>query len=274
MWVARCKGRLVALASTKAQHRLAIAAPGLGLALGAAAGTCNMLVSMPHAASARCEVAPHARKQIGMESGCHINRDQDSVKQTFAEMKKDGREPLIPEACCASEQSLPKNTDFQMQSALGAFAGVGAQALSQDHQASREVPPLPTQAAHWPPTEALRSDPEFMMKAVRHDGGALKYASVELSKHRGLVLEAVRQSGQALEFAAPELRRDRELVLEAVKQSGLALQFAAEELRADRECVLEAIRETGWAMQFASPELQEDAQLAGDGGMGWKTGGY
>jgi len=267
MWGAKSAGRWAAFASSKTQQRLAIAAPSLGFVLGVA-GTRHMIVGMPSDISPRCETVPRARKQIGMEAGYQINRDQeDEMKQTLEEMNKKARESLLDEACYPAKQGTSKTTSLKMQSEIGAFAAV-------ETEAAREQPSMSTSMAAWPPPEDFRSDPDFMMKAVRRDGEALKYATPELQMNRALVLEAVRQNGHALEFAAPELRCDRAVVLEAVKQNGLALQFAAEELRADRECVLEAIRETGWAMQYASPELQEDAQLAADGGMGWKTGGY
>lgn len=121
--------------------------------------------------------------------------------------------------------------------------------------------------------EASCADLQAMLRTVRKNGRAIRFASPELRSDRRLVLEAVRQTGHALEYASLDLRHDRDVVMAAVRTSGLALQFAGEPLRKDREVVLEAVRESGWALQFAALELQEDKQFGADGHH-WVTGGY
>ena len=46
---------------------------------------------------------------------------------------------------------------------------------------------------------------------------------MERQADREVVLVAVKYNGQALGYASLELRADREVVMEAVKQNGLAL---------------------------------------------------
>eukprot|EP00971_Amphidinium_carterae_P288998 5738542-Amphidinium_carterae.1 len=64
--------------------------------------------------------------------------------------------------------------------------------------------------------EPRRSDPEFVLRAVKADG-------------------------LDLQFAAPSCRADPEIVLAAVKQSGYALAWAGESCRGDRKIVMKAV---------------------------------
>jgi hypothetical protein len=52
---------------------------------------------------------------------------------------------------------------------------------------------------------------------------------------REIILKAIKQNGIALKFATEELKNDREIVLEAVKNFGWSLEFASESLRNDPE---------------------------------------
>ena len=74
----------------------------------------------------------------------------------------------------------------------------------------------------------LKGDSEIVMKAVSHDGLALKHAAEVLRADQGVVMQAVSQHGAALQFAAEELRRNREIVMTAVSKHGSPLQFVAE----------------------------------------------
>jgi hypothetical protein len=97
-----------------------------------------------------------------------------------------------------------------------------------------------------------------MVKAVKQNGDALKYASDELKADRVVVLEAVKQDGSTLHYAAAELKADRGVVLAAVKQDGVALLSASAELKADRGVVLAAVKQNGDALWHASDELTND----------------
>ena len=59
-----------------------------------------------------------------------------------------------------------------------------------------------------------------MLAAMEHNGGALKFASVELLADREFVLAAVRQDYRALMYASAELRADRAFMLAALEESG------------------------------------------------------
>ena len=77
-----------------------------------------------------------------------------------------------------------------------------------------------------------RHGAQAAMARVRQDGGALRFASVELKCDWEFVIEAVRQNSRALQYASEELKGDREVVIKAVRQHGRARKHASEELRA------------------------------------------
>jgi hypothetical protein len=56
------------------------------------------------------------------------------------------------------------------------------------------------------------------------------------------VLKAVKQDWRALKFASEVLRNDREVVLTAVKQDGYALEYASWKLQNDHDFVVKAAK--------------------------------
>ena len=99
----------------------------------------------------------------------------------------------------------------------------------------------------------------MVLAAVRQNGHAIEYASVELKTDKEVVLAAVQQTGWALEYASAELQADKEAVLAAVQQNGLVLACA--ELKADKEVVLAAVQQNGWALRYASVERKADKEV-------------
>lgn len=101
------------------------------------------------------------------------------------------------------------------------------------------------------------NDRELVLKAVKKNGWALQYASIELKNDREIVLEAVKRNGCALQYASELLRNDREVVLEAVKEDKLAvLGLVSETIKNDKEFMLEAVAQDGNALRYASTTLQ------------------
>jgi len=109
--------------------------------------------------------------------------------------------------------------------------------------------------------EYVRSNRDFMLKAVKENGGVLEYASEDLRSDREVILEAVKNHGSALQYASEDIRVDKEIVLEAVKKDGCALEYASEDIRADKEIVLEAVKKNGWALEYASRDLRADKEI-------------
>merc|ERR1712190_208496 len=87
--------------------------------------------------------------------------------------------------------------------------------------------------------DSLKSDRDFVKKAVVADGKALGYLHSSFLD-RDLVLTAVRSDPGAFEMAE-QFQGDREIALEAVRADGNTLEFASTELQADKEIVGTAV---------------------------------
>ena len=77
----------------------------------------------------------------------------------------------------------------------------------------------------------LWADKEFVLEAFKYDAGASfrnvsEELKAELKTNEEFLLKAIKVNGLALEYASKKLRADRDVVLEAVKNNGAALQFA------------------------------------------------
>jgi hypothetical protein len=76
------------------------------------------------------------------------------------------------------------------------------------------------------------------------------------------VLKAVKRDGYALKFASEELRNDKEVVIAAVGYKGTflrhgrALKYASEELRNDIDVVRAALSQSWDAVNYASRQIQ------------------
>ena len=66
-------------------------------------------------------------------------------------------------------------------------------------------------------------------------GDSFKYASEDLKSDREFVLKAVNINGSVLEYASPELKADKEVVLVAVKNNERACKYASGGLQSDKE---------------------------------------
>ena len=82
----------------------------------------------------------------------------------------------------------------------------------------------------------------LVLRAIKENYTALKYASINLQNDEEVVLEAVKIHGLAVEFASNDLRNTKEIVLEAIKQNGRALKFANKNIRNNKEIILESIK--------------------------------
>lgn len=119
-------------------------------------------------------------------------------------------------------------------------------------------------------SETLKDYPEIVMEAVRRSGVTLQYASPKLKNNRAIVMKATEVNGWALvdgnsnflmlalKYASDALKDDKFIVLHAVKINGNALEFASERLKNDFDVVLEAVKNDGYALQFASDDLRNN----------------
>ena len=139
-----------------------------------------------------------------------------------------------PKVVNAASASL--NIDETIRQGILVFGG---KRLSEQDKYSLELKALKETDCETFVKEApdeLKSNKEFMLKAVCIQYLILKYASEELQDDEEVVLEAVKQNGYALRYASEELKSDHAFMLEAVRQNGDALLFASA-LQNDREVV-------------------------------------
>lgn len=97
--------------------------------------------------------------------------------------------------------------------------------------------------------------------AMKVDGWALEWATLEMRADKAVVLASVRSDGRALRYASEALRADREVVLAAVQNQGLALKWAHDDLRGDFQMAVEALRSNSDAYFCATEELMADKQF-------------
>ena len=116
--------------------------------------------------------------------------------------------------------------------------------------------------------ENLRSDKEFILKAIRRGGmdGTLEYVSQELRADKDVVLEAIKQYSGDVRYACEELKNDRDFILSAVKINGDVLETLFKhpdekkciKAISDRDIILEAAKTYDFALTYASDELLHD----------------
>jgi len=73
-------------------------------------------------------------------------------------------------------------------------------------------------------TNQLKSDREFVVKAVALHGSTLQFAAEELKSDKDFFLQAVAEDGRAIRFAAEELQRDRQINLAALQSPSGAMR--------------------------------------------------
>ena len=80
-------------------------------------------------------------------------------------------------------------------------------------------------------------DGDCVLAALMKDfcGDSFKYASEDLKSDREFVLKAVNIKGSVLEYVSPELKADKEVVLVAVKNNERAYKYASGGLQSDKE---------------------------------------
>ena len=111
------------------------------------------------------------------------------------------------------------------------------------------------------PALAPVSRRKLMLKAVKHEGVLLKYASRQLKNDRAIVLAAITQNWEAFQFASAGLKRDTDITLFAVRKNGLALAFASDVLKNNKKVVFKAVSQNWEALKYASEKMKENFNL-------------
>lgn len=110
-------------------------------------------------------------------------------------------------------------------------------------------------------SDILQSDKEIVLAAVKQNGWMLKYASPELQNNVKVVNVAVKNCTKAWSYASVELRKNKSVILGAVVENGEVLKYAAHKLQDDEDVVIAAVKTDGTALRFASERLQADKEV-------------
>ena len=82
---------------------------------------------------------------------------------------------------------------------------------------------------------------ELVLKAIKKNGLALKYVSIELQNDKEIVLESIKQNEYALEYASIDLHNNKEFILESIN-AGCVLLYVNIVFRHNKEVMLEAVK--------------------------------
>ncbi len=112
----------------------------------------------------------------------------------------------------------------------------------------------------------LRKDPEVVLAALRAYHGAvqlgpIRYADASLKKNREFMLEAIKSDASTFRYADESLQKDRVFVLDSVRQNSSMLSLVDASFKRDREIVLTAVRQSGSALQFADESFRNDRDI-------------
>lgn len=103
----------------------------------------------------------------------------------------------------------------------------------------------------------LRKDRDFVKESVAKYPNALYFLN-EYKDNKPLVMRAVKADGLALKFASERLQGDKDIVMAAVKTYGPALEFASPKLKDDFEVVVEAMKTSKSAvLKYASDRVKD-----------------
>ncbi len=131
----------------------------------------------------------------------------------------------------------------------------------------REDPELASIAIDKDPLKFERMRPviqdnrDMVLRAIRHNGVLLAFASDRLQRDPELQRIAVSVTPSALS-STPDLQDDREVVLAAVSRHGLVLEYASNRLKNDLEVLTKAIQNNGEAIQYAPDWIKNDYAYA------------
>lgn len=106
----------------------------------------------------------------------------------------------------------------------------------------------------------LSMNPEFMLEAIREMGYVvLQFAHSQLTSNKEFMLAAVKIDGGCLSYASNRLKDDIEVVNEAAEQNIWALLFASKKLMNNSSFVVRlVVKKDLRAFAFASPRLRND----------------
>lgn len=112
-------------------------------------------------------------------------------------------------------------------------------------------------------SEAVRSDKELVLLAIKGDVSAFCFASKELKDDEETLLYAMGRDATIFEYASPRLRGKKEIAMQALRMSSPALliNYVGDKLFEDKEVMLIACKDYGLALIYASSKLKDDEEV-------------
>ena len=101
---------------------------------------------------------------------------------------------------------------------------------------------------------------DLVLRAIRFNGSALEYVSIDLQNDKEIVLECIRQNEYALEYAGINLHNNKEFILESIN-AGCAISYVKDIFRNDKEVMLAAVKKSGRSLYYASTKLQDNKDI-------------
>eukprot|EP00754_Rhynchopus_humris_P039118 Rhum_TRINITY_DN2181_c0_g1::Rhum_TRINITY_DN2181_c0_g1_i1::g.6225::m.6225 len=105
------------------------------------------------------------------------------------------------------------------------------------------------------------ADRAIVMRAIKTNPEALKYACFDLRGDHDVVTAAVLRKPDTFLYAAPSVLRDKAFVLGLVAQKGCTLKYAAHALRSDKDVALAAVKQSGHALGHVASPLHRDLDV-------------
>jgi hypothetical protein len=84
----------------------------------------------------------------------------------------------------------------------------------------------------------------------------LKYASEALKSDKEIVMAAIKQNFEAFDYSSIALKSDKEFVLTAVKHNWNAFKYVSKSLQSNKEILLAAANQNLYALYFAPADVR------------------
>lgn len=118
-------------------------------------------------------------------------------------------------------------------------------------------------------SDELKSDKDFMMKAVDLMDWSFKYASDELKNDKELVLKALSKNVTFFKYVSDELKSDKDVMLTVLDVSSFIIDkeileslIKSDELKSDKDFMMKALDLRSFLFTYASDELKADKDVA------------
>ena len=86
------------------------------------------------------------------------------------------------------------------------------------------------------------SDKDFVLEAVKKQGGAIDYADPALKNNKEIVISAIKQDSFAIDYIGEEIKKDKDVLLEIIAQKGAdSIKLIDEKYKNDKEVILKLL---------------------------------